>query len=388
MNIEGENPAISNPTAPMSSRRRWRGLSLRALMLIILAVGGVLGWWLYKARVQREVVAAIKRNGGSVTYDWDWGDNQPLPPGAAKPWPKWLVQAVGPDFLGNVKAVHLLNRGESIDILMADIGQLGQLESLQLGWCDVSDDALVHLRNLTRLRTFHLSGTRVRGPGLIHLKRMTQLEDLSFHRIPISDDDLSHLAGLTRLKHVSITVENVTTAGLVHLRKMRGLETLDVWQTKITSLEPIRNLTHIKSLGLTDTPIDDAGLEAVANFRELESLYLQRVDKVTDAGLASISGLPKLASLSLNTSRITDAGLDRLHNLPSLSMLDLGQTAVTDAGVARFVDQGGLRRCMWLDLSGTQTSLAGAHTLQAKFPSMLVQAKDGSGLTTPITPVK
>ena len=49
----------------------WRRvrISLRGLMVVVLVIGGGLGWVMQRARVQREAVAAIRRAGGSVLYD-------------------------------------------------------------------------------------------------------------------------------------------------------------------------------------------------------------------------------------------------------------------------------------------------------------------------------
>jgi Leucine-rich repeat (LRR) protein len=370
MNIEGENPATSNPSEPTPTKRRWRGLSLRASMLLVLVISGALGWWLHKARVQREAVAAIQRR-GSVTYDWQWRDNKPVTFESATPWPNWLLKAVGPEFLGNVTCVNLgRNDPSNDDALMAHVGRLGQLEQLQVVGLSVSDEGIFHLRNLTHLRMLRLEGTRVQGPGLVHLKRLTRLEDLRLPSFPFTDDDLSHLAGLTRLTNIAITGDRVTNAGLAHFRAMGDLQFLNVTHTKITSLEAIRNLTKIRFLDLTDTPIDDKGLEAVANFRELEYLNL------SDTG-------------------ITDAGLDYLCSLPRLTWLDLSRTAVTDAGLTRFADRGGLASFIqqvpgWkrLSLYKTQTTLAGAHALKARFPALDVMAVDGSRPDLPINPVK
>ena len=73
-------------------RKRLR-LSLGAMMIIVLGIGGVLGWVANRAHVQRDAVAAIttpRRNTrGSVYYDWQFvagqGDKVAKPRG-----PKWI----------------------------------------------------------------------------------------------------------------------------------------------------------------------------------------------------------------------------------------------------------------------------------------------------------
>ncbi len=76
---------------------RYLRLSVRGLMLVVLAVGGCLGWWLHLARVQRQAVAAIRAAGGSITYEWDVpGD--PSTPG----WRRWVAEHVDVDLTSNV----------------------------------------------------------------------------------------------------------------------------------------------------------------------------------------------------------------------------------------------------------------------------------------------
>ena len=39
-------------------------------MMLVLVFGGMLGWVVHLAHVQRDAVAAIRSGGGQVTYDW------------------------------------------------------------------------------------------------------------------------------------------------------------------------------------------------------------------------------------------------------------------------------------------------------------------------------
>jgi hypothetical protein len=77
---------------------------------VVLLAGGLLGWFVRSARIQRQAVAAIEKAGGSVAYEWDFQNGSPIPNG--KPWwPKWLVEIVRVDYFGNIVAVDLTNAG-------------------------------------------------------------------------------------------------------------------------------------------------------------------------------------------------------------------------------------------------------------------------------------
>ncbi len=53
-------------------------------------------------------------------------------------------------------------------------------------------------------------------------------------------------------------------------------------------MERIAGLSKLRFLHLIDVPITDAGLAKLASMKNLESLYLDRVDNVTDQGLEKL----------------------------------------------------------------------------------------------------
>jgi len=186
----------------ISTKPWWRrlriGISLRVMMAIVLVIGGGLGWIVYRERIQREAVAAIKAAGGDVDYGWDWSEPRSHQP------PQWLFDALGPDYFGDVVCVYLVN-STADDALLAGIGRLHRLEYLFLhGSHSVTDAGLAHLKGLSRLERLGLEKTGVKGPGLIHLKGMKSLKDLWLSELPISDADLAPLAGLTSLETLGL----------------------------------------------------------------------------------------------------------------------------------------------------------------------------------------
>jgi len=105
-------------------------ISVRVLMLLVLVVGGVLGWIVHRARVQRDAVAAIEREGGKVYLDWEievfpsravGQAAYQLTPNGKSRWPKWLLDQLGVDYFANVKGV-IFNWEES-DRVLASVGR-------------------------------------------------------------------------------------------------------------------------------------------------------------------------------------------------------------------------------------------------------------------------
>lgn len=239
-----DRPSMPGQPTGHPWRRRLR-ISLRGLMILVLIVGGVLGWIIHRARVRREAVAAIRQAGGTVYYQWQWRDGsydqaaQPAVPG-------WLLDRLGPDLFYGVKRVDLIGRRGADDVLMTRVGQLRDLEALSLNGCRrVTDAGLAHLSRLTGLRSLDLSFTGATGAGLKHLQSLTRLERLELPFGPTTDADLASLGGLTALRWLQLPRPRpeITDAGLAHLVGLINLETISLHSPRITSagLSPLRD---------------------------------------------------------------------------------------------------------------------------------------------------
>jgi YHS domain-containing protein len=105
-------------------------------------------------------------------------------------------------------------------------------------------------------------------------------------------------------------------------------------QTTDAELAEVKNLPKVAQLNLANTAITDAGVAHLAGLGELTMLHLEKT-AVTDAGLAHLKNLSKLEYLNLYGTGVTDAGLAHLSGLKNLKRLYLWQTKVTDAGVGK-----------------------------------------------------
>jgi hypothetical protein len=92
--------------------RRYLRFSVRGLIVLILVVGGCLGWLVRSARLQRETVAAIRNADGEVSYDWEWKNGTSIPTNGPKV-PHRLVEALGVDYFGHVVHVSFSSRSRT-----------------------------------------------------------------------------------------------------------------------------------------------------------------------------------------------------------------------------------------------------------------------------------
>jgi hypothetical protein len=195
--LEARLPATAaeEPRPVPRRRRAFFLVSVRGLLVLILIIGCALGLIARIARtgaLQHRAVAAIYQAGGWVVYDTEW--DQRVNTSAWTPrWPKWLVDRVGVDYLGNVVFVNLHDRGT--DQVLAQVGRLRHLKQL------------------------HRPGFAVTDRGLAHLGQLSDLQFLSLDDTQVTDAGLASLTALKNLKWLKLTRTKVTDRGVTELRK-------------------------------------------------------------------------------------------------------------------------------------------------------------------------
>jgi hypothetical protein len=243
-------------------------VSVRELIVLIVLIGGCLGWVVRRARIQRELTAVVERAGGFVRYDWQFENGRFYPDGAPSRR-RWMRDAFGFDYFDYIVAAHY-ERGSDAELM--NIGYLAKLVSLQAAGSAVTDAALMHVKGLDNLQFLYLSNTSITDAGLAHLKDMTGLKELSLAGSRATDRGLAQLSRLTRLELLHLGRTGVTNSGLVSLKGMRNLE----------------------ELHLEDCDITDAGLSFLRGLTSLQYLVLRRT-QVTQRGVKELnSALPKL----------------------------------------------------------------------------------------------
>jgi hypothetical protein len=210
---------------------RWRRhlrLSVRTLVILVLVIGGWVGWTVRNAQQQRAAVDAIRSSAGWVRYDWDYRPSG-VPPTESMMWPKWLEDFLGPDYLHDVTRVTTGNH----DGLAGFAGPVS-LQRLDPHGTSITDSGLAHLKVLKNLRHLALDNTSVEGAGLTQLADLHKLDILSLDGTQISDAALVHLKSLTNLKELHLDRTQVSNADLVHLETLPSLKKLWIQQTKVS----------------------------------------------------------------------------------------------------------------------------------------------------------
>jgi hypothetical protein len=231
---------------PYSKSSRYRPrISVRALLILVLIVGGGCGWTVHivrLARIQRAAVAAVEAAGGDVIYECERDPNRIV--ALPRPTRKWLSRAVKPaglrrppwvgiDYFNNV--VEIVLPGVLSDDDFSLVGRFPRVEKVWHAGTNhwLTDAGLAHLGGLPRLKELDLSRSGVTDAGLVHLRGMNSLEQLNLSHTRITDAGLVHLSGLTSLQALDLVGTDVGYPGVAHLERLTNLRSLDLRGTDV-----------------------------------------------------------------------------------------------------------------------------------------------------------
>lgn len=228
-----------------------------------------------------------------------------------------------------------------------------------------TDDGMVYLEGLNNLESLMLVHTQVTDNGLAHIKELTNLEFLGLMSNKFTDTGLKHIIGMTNLKSLRLDDTEVTNDGLKRLKEnglFGALEFLSLNRTKISNegLAHLTGMQKLKRLYLSDIKITSVGLNYIKGLTKLEVLSLTNTD-ISDEGLLHLKTLTNLNMLYLRNTKITNKGLVHLEKMTNLIQLWIGGTKITDPGLEYLK---ALNKLESLDLSHTQVTNSGLSHLE------------------------
>lgn len=268
------------------------------MMLLVLLVAVLLGREVNQARRQRDAVAAIRRYGGWVHYDYEFVKGK-LTPGREPRAPKWLRRYLGDEYFQDVYQVNLIYEEPTP-------GPGKRQDNLH-----TTDDVAVHLESFPRLRELLLYQGQATDEAMKHVGTLAGLEGLWMWDAKVSDAGVARLKGLRNLKQVHISNSKMTDEGLSYLGGLPRVEELTLQGNRFTDrgLASLAGRTNLKCLcvGVVETDITDAGMDHLKGLSNLEVLGISQT-KVTDQGLSKLRGLTKLKTLWIVGSRVSKVG--------------------------------------------------------------------------------
>jgi len=284
-----------------SNPRKYR-YSLRFLMLFVLVAAVWLGWRVEQVRIQKQAIAAVKKFGGWVHFDYEFSYGKLIADRRPR-WPEWLVNAIGEEYFREIRQVSLV---------YDDTGG-NRLDNPNVQSCE---QVLAILARLPGLRKLLLKETQATDEGLRHIGRMTDLEELyMWDAADVTDPGIAHLNRLDRLKTIHVSDSNLTDASLVLLSQMPAIRELSLQSNHFTDTGLVRMSGHNRIerlyVGLVKSRFTDIGVVHLAEFDQLKALDLQG-SIVSMQMLQQLARSPKLKRISLDVSSLPKPDLEEL----------------------------------------------------------------------------
>ena len=133
---------------------RRRRILANSAVVAALALVPLYGCQEFVIGPQRDAVAAITNAGGTVCYNWQFGNGRRLLARTQPPVPRWAVEVLGRDWFGHVVVVSL-EGVDAGDTLMMHVGRLTRIKRLDLLSARITHAGLAQIENSAISRTSH-----------------------------------------------------------------------------------------------------------------------------------------------------------------------------------------------------------------------------------------
>jgi hypothetical protein len=176
------------------------------------------------------------------------------------------------------------------------IAQLPELERVSVYYGKFSKDGLAALASLPKLTRIQIYKSEVPAAAFGVLAKLPQLKALSLGDYTVTDEILSYAGQIKGLKTFDHTTSTITPAGF--LKFLNGVESLE-------------------QLTLFGDFVDDACMKRIGQMKEMKRFWTDS-KKITTAGWVNLAGLTKMEDLFLSKTNVDDEGLRALKNMKDL----------------------------------------------------------------------
>ncbi len=140
----------------------------------------------------------------------------------------------------------------------------------------------------------------------------------------VTNKDLAMITGLADLEVLDLRGTQISDEAVTHLKDLPKLEQLYLGGSVVTDTEPT----------LFYARFTDAAIDPVVELTTLKTLSLARTD-IGDKAISKLPALTNLEVLFLLGTNVTDQSVEPLSKMKSLKELYLQETAVTPEGLQR-----------------------------------------------------
>lgn len=241
-----------------------------------------------------------------------------------------------------------------------------------LGKSKVDDKGLSRLLEVPTLEYLNIAHGSVVGPGLEQLKSLPNLRGLAMHGPQGLPENIKHIADFTELRSLEIDGRGVNDDSFAYFKKLVNLEVLDLVNSgDVTGrgCVHLKDLPKLRWIDFRGNTHDDESLAAIGKMKQIQAIAWGNVERVSDEGLAALTGATSLQNVNLHGSQVSSEGLKHLKAFRNLKQLILSNTQIGDAALVHLRPLTTLER---LHIKGTRLSASGIADLKKSLPKCKV----------------
>ena len=284
----------------------------------------------------------------------------------------WLSQqplgewyGVGTDHGGRVRSLHLSGgwdpgsrrfvRHGLVGTIPGELGELANLEYLELSFNELSGAIPPELGNLVNLEDLYLLGNQLSGPIPPELGNLVNLKVLYLLMNQLSGPIPPELGALANLGHLDFATNRLSGPIPPELGDLANLRYLQLHGNGLSGAIPpeLGNLVNLEYMGMSQTDLSGPIPPELGNLTKLERLELNKID-VSGPIPPELGNLANLERLAFSWSGLSGPIPPELGNLANLEYLELGGNALSGPippELGNLVDLKGLA-LSWNGLSG------------------------------------
>jgi hypothetical protein len=217
-NADSMAKPLAKLVAVITPKRRWAQFSLATLLAVVTVLCVWLAFVVTRAHRQRDAVAALRKTGASVTYDFQRVGKYGVDGTKPNPGPKQLRRGLGEEYFQEVDSV-MFHQIQISDNDLRPFHALPHVRWIKIIDQPITDAGMQHLAGLSELTMLELARTKVTDAGLRDLSGLHQLDFLGLSRTGITDGSLRILKTLDELQYLDLRSTQVTEAGVAELQK-------------------------------------------------------------------------------------------------------------------------------------------------------------------------